>query len=256
MRMAPSPLLSKIYAESATQLYDILKKEKIEVPRVTRGRTREHRERYMVARLLATIATSGRLSYPITITHGDKPDFSLSMSSGTIGIECVEAVPEEWYEIEAMRERGQIESASFSWHFVPGVRQLSVEQKRAIAAGTLAGPPWVGKMPENQWARAMAYFIQTKSAKLQAGNYGKNTETWLLIQDEWRVPIYGRAELLSAAKKCLSQISRALNPGRHFELIFICSGETLIIFEKEKIHSQSIKNLWPLTPEQNESNCT
>lgn len=98
------PLLN-LFADTAPALLKALREVDIKVPSITKGRSHTHRERYLMARFLATTAESQLIDYPLTVTHRDKPDFVLQLGSNLIGVECVEAVPEEWYEIEAIRGR-------------------------------------------------------------------------------------------------------------------------------------------------------
>ena len=95
----------KLSAETPAELLSKLAEVEISVPLQTEGRSNEHRERYMTARLLATLADSSHLVFPLTLEHREKPDFSLNFPDRAIGIECVEAIPEEWAQIQAIRER-------------------------------------------------------------------------------------------------------------------------------------------------------
>src|SRR6185312_3755702 len=94
----------------------------IRVPRVGDGRTSQHRERYVMARFLATAYTQGLIDVPISINHRDNtgnPDFLLSFGGTEIGAECVEVVPQEWYAIEAIRRRDFPGAMTFSHRFEP-----------------------------------------------------------------------------------------------------------------------------------------
>jgi len=58
----------------------------IAVPPRSEGRRNHHAERYCIAHLLATLPIN-RLSFPLTLTHTDRPDFVLDMPGGNVGIE-------------------------------------------------------------------------------------------------------------------------------------------------------------------------
>ncbi|MEB2399385.1 MAG: hypothetical protein OZ927_07590 [Alcaligenaceae bacterium] len=77
----------------------------IAVPLRTEGRLNKYCERYMAARLLATLAANGQLSFPLEIKDRDSPDFVLHLPVKTVGIECVEAVPQEWNQIRTIRDK-------------------------------------------------------------------------------------------------------------------------------------------------------
>jgi hypothetical protein len=237
-----APNLS-LNAESASTLFAQLRRIDITVPLVTEGRTSQHREQYMMARFLSTAARLGKVAFPLAIEHRDKPDFVLSADGTEIGVECVEAVPEEWYEIEAIREREFPDAVNFGQIFRPGEKVFDKQQKIDIARGKQAGPPWVGKMTERHWAEAMEHFIGLKIEKLRAGNYSSYEEMWLLIQDEWRVPLYRPREVQGAAQLCASRIAHLLNPPC-FRAIFICSGNLLFCYENGRLDVEEIHDLW------------
>jgi hypothetical protein len=91
----------------------------------------------------------------------------------------------------------------------------------------MAGPPWVGDMAERQWADAIAFFIDDKTRKLRTGNYSAFSQHWLLIQDEWRVPMYRENEKLKAAQQCRQAVAPLLSE-QAFGRIYISSSKWLI----------------------------
>lgn len=192
-----------IFANNAEQLIELLSRTDIKVPAVIEGRKEAHRERFVMAYLLATKAES-LLSYPISVIHREKPDFAIIQQNMHIGVECVEAVPEEWYEIQAIRERKHPDSITYGHHYKPGVKSLTKGDKHELAAGRGASYPWMGDQPEREWATAMAYFINLKTAKLRAGNYNDFQEHWLLVQDEWRGTSQDSCRLIHATKGPMS----------------------------------------------------
>ncbi|NTW56904.1 MAG: hypothetical protein HGB20_07670 [Chlorobiaceae bacterium] len=66
----------------------------LDVPRRNRGRKKIHREKYSVFQFLRVMAQNDRLLYPFALLYSDKPDFVVSALNHNIGIEVVEAVPE------------------------------------------------------------------------------------------------------------------------------------------------------------------
>lgn len=232
-----------IDAASQLELLNLLAAIDIQVPLRTEGRTNSHRERYMVARLLATIAESDQISFPLRLEHREKPDFALHLQTGSIGIECVEAVSSEWAQIDAIREQDFPDAMIMLPMLKPGQKSFTLEERVAIAKGERAGPPWVGNMAEHQWAEALSYFIEQKTAKLRAGNYADFQKNWLLIQDEWRVPVYGVGERMKAAKLCAERISHFLQPPS-FNAIFICSSKWLMRLAPGPVQVELIRDLW------------
>ncbi len=76
----------------------------IDVPPRSEGRRNHHAERYCIAQVLATLPFA-RFSFPLTLTHSDKPDFLLAMPGTDVGIEHTEAVPENIARADFLRQR-------------------------------------------------------------------------------------------------------------------------------------------------------
>jgi hypothetical protein len=236
------PALS-LLVNSAAELRATLACVDITVPHVTEGRSSQHREQYLAARFFATFADTELLHYPLSIQHRDKPDFSVLAGDRSIGIECVEAVPEEWYEIQAIRERHFPDELNFGQIFHPGQRVFSKKEKLAIASGEKKGPPWAGDMAERSWAKAMEHFIRLKTSKLRSGNYSEFTEMWLLVQDEWRAPVFYPQELQLAVDLVEEQLA-PLFVAPAYSHIFVCRNSTVVTFSPEGVSFAPIVDLW------------
>lgn len=232
-------------ASSRVELQSKLSSTDITVPFRTEGRTSQHCERYMAARLLSTLADTDELTFPLEIAHTDRPDFTLTMAGTKVGLECTEAVSEEWAQIDAFRERDFPEAMVMLPMLRPGKASFSLEERLAIAKGEKAGSPWVGKMAERQWAQAQAHFIEAKTKKLRAGNYSAfgSENVWLLIQDEWRVPVYGREQVLDAARRCMELIQPLLAPPA-FGRIYIGNSKWLVRLVPGPLEIRAMRNLW------------
>lgn len=230
-------------ADTPTDLLSQLRNIDITVPSITKDRPNRARERYTMARFLATIAESKLVCYPLTIEHRDKPDFALRHQNGEIGVECVEAVPDEWYRIQEIRDRDFPDALNFGQHFQPGKRVFTDEERIEIANGSRASYPWVGNMAEEEWAKAMEHFIGSKTNKLRSGNYSEFQNMWLLIQDECRVPIHSEEDVREAAKMCLTRISEFL-VSPCFSTIYICCMGWLLSFENGRFTMKPILDLW------------
>jgi hypothetical protein len=236
------PTLSLV-ASSAVELRRRVSEIDITVPHVTEGRTSQHREQYTFARMLATFSEAGLWQYPLSVDHRDKPDFSLDGGQLRIGVECVEAVPEEWYEIQAIRERHFPDKLNFGQIFRAGQRRFTSEEKWAIASGEKKGPPWAGDMAERNWAEAIEYFVAQKTAKLRSGNYAEFSEMWLVVQDEWRAPVYHPQELSLAVSLVAPRLAALLDPPAYTRL-FVCRNHTVIMFTRTAVTFTPVLNLW------------
>lgn len=197
----------------------------------------------MTARLIATLARDSELIYPVQLLHREKPDFALSQCGEVTGIECVEAISNEWAQISVIREEDYPEAMIMLPMLKPGVDSFTRDERVEIAQGLRSGPPWVGDMAERQWAEAICHFIEDKLRKLRSGNYGEYAECWLLVHDEWRVPVYGPEQVRKAAELCVQRL-QDVTEGRSFERIYVCSGGSLLRLSPSPLTVTAIHNLW------------
>lgn len=230
-------------ADNAVDLLRQLEEIDIAVPLHDEGRTASHRERYMAARLLSTLAQTDLISYPLRLEHREKPDFALFLPDRAIGIECVEATHTEWAQIQAIRETDFPEKLIFLPILIPGETTFSTSERVQIARGERAGPPWVGSMAERQWADAIAHFIALKTKKLRKGNYSEFAENWLLIQDEWPVPLYRAEDRMEAAEMCLAKIRPQFQPPC-FSNVFVGNSSWLLHIQHSRVEMNPMRDLW------------
>ncbi|MBY0420309.1 MAG: hypothetical protein K2W88_19835, partial [Pararheinheimera sp.] len=92
-------------AASAKEFKIALSAIDVHVPPRTQGRKKDQAERYSIAHLLASLP-SEEIAYPIRLTHQDRPDFVLHMAEREIGIEHIEAVPENHVRASIFRQKG------------------------------------------------------------------------------------------------------------------------------------------------------
>jgi hypothetical protein len=235
--MKPPPL--KLVANNARQLVEQLGALDITVPLVSEGRTKEHRERYTMARFLAAVAESDLISYPIEIVQGDKPDFTLYFCGSTVGAECVEAVPQELYEIEALRERLYPDVVNFGHHFTPGKSVFTHQEKHEIARGESTGTVWMPESSRKNWTEALTHFVQQKRTKAVNGNYGSHASLWLLVHDEWPTALRFYPQQVRDAAHALAPELRT-DP---FALVFVATGDQLLCFQSGSVAVRPIPQL-------------
>lgn len=197
----------------------------------------------MAARLLSTLAETGLLSYPLRIQHREKPDFGLFSAGGAIGIECVEAIPQEWAQIQAVRAKDFPQALIFLPMLRPGETKFTIQERLEVARGERAGPPWVGNMAERQWAQAVAHFIGIKTRKLRKCDYADFDSNWLLIQDEWPVPLHDEDERMEAAFLCAA-LARSYLEGHCFAHIFVGSSRSLVHLHPGGPKAYEMRDLW------------
>ena len=179
------PKFPPISAASPAELRSKLASIEIRVVRRPARRTHASRERYSAARMLATLCESNLLVYPLVVQFRNGPDVALHMPTGSIGVECTDAIAHEWNEILDLRARSYPDAIIFLPRLKPDARSLSDEELQAYACGTKSGPPWLGDSVEKDWAQAISYFAGKKLEKLRAGAYSDYSDNWLLIHDEW-----------------------------------------------------------------------
>jgi hypothetical protein len=187
----------------------------IKVPARSNDRTTKQVERYCIAHLLATLPVE-RLSFPLTVSNPDKPDFVLHMPTGDIGIEHIEAVPENVAHAQFLREKECLGSeVYFTPHAIPGEPRKIADELRREIENDDPGDGWAGDAPEHKWANAMAYSVEKKLHKANA--YTRYPTNWLMIYDNWPLPHIDS----SKAIQLLYPLLMNLNAFSVFDTIFI-----------------------------------
>lgn len=188
----------------------------IDVPERSAGRRNHHVERYCIAHLLATLPDS-RLFFPLTLAHGDKPDFVLSMPNTSIGIEHTEAVPENVARAQFLREKGSGPDVYFTPHATPGEPRKTADELRQEIEADESGDGWVGDSAEREWAAAIVHYIKEKIPKATAAGFVRYPENWLMVYDNWPLPHTNFAK----AAVFLYPLLKELNAFAVFDAIFV-----------------------------------
>ena len=241
MSKLPNLALSALSAED---LHAQLRVIDIAVPLATEGRTKEHREQFMMAHFLATAANANKLGFPLNVKHSDKPDFLLRLAGKEVGVECVEAVPKERYEIERLREKHYPDAMNSVQRFEPGEENRTLYEKHEIASGSGALRPWMPAAAKRNWITAMKFVVHGKTEKLRKGNYSSSISTWLLVRDEWPNSLQFYPEQVREAAAELWQKLAPLFVPPAFEKVFIESGGQLLCFEKGQFAVEQVCDLW------------
>lgn len=211
------------------------------------GSSTIRRERTSMSRLLATLATSGHLQFPLQIRHQDRPDFRIVTAGVRIFVECVEAVPQEWKEIQADRRRrvhashGGEPKVVFMPRFPPDGRRDGREDRALVLSGAAAEPPWEGDEPERDWVTVMVDTIRRKRAKLLGGSYPVDGAVWLLIQDEWPLP---DVDVAAALGLLVPAVQVAFEDGLGFDRVHICTHDELVTVDASSCTQMPIVDLW------------
>lgn len=220
-------------ANNGNELIQQLSRLDISVPKITEGRTTIHRERFVMAHLLASYAMENLFGYPVIVEHVDNPDFVILYNGHKVGIECVECVPRDAYEVAALRERNRINYIGPEYNYANNAKALSKEDKIKISQGCIYGIPRMGDDPEISWSEKIHDSIMHKLYKLRGGSYGGVDEIWLLIQEECREPVC--ADDLDKAVDFLLPKLKSVFDGVYFEKIFIHTCGHFIQIEKGSV---------------------
>ena len=237
------PRFPPIEAANPAELRNRLAATQIRVVRRPTRRTHASRELYSSARMLATLSESPFLVFPLTVEFRDGPDLALHMPAASIGIECTDAIAEEWAAILDLRAREYPGAVIFLPRLQPDVRSLSQEDLRAYASGAKAGSPWIGDSVERDWAQAILHFAERKLKKLRAGAYSDFTENWLLIHDEWAMHPIGAKEQ-SIAASLLARSSASLFSAPCFSRVLVEGSKWLTSLTEESHEITPIIDLW------------
>lgn len=176
------------------------------VPRKGQGRKKEHVEKYSAFQFFQVMAQNDQLSYPFALVHRDKPDFVASLANLKIGIEVVEAVPQNkaleqasraslpkrraWGRLYGITERNkkfdEIKNEIEVGNKI--VTSEDIEISEDILDDKVFGVSFLDDEIEMRWVEAMIYFVNKKRMILNKNNFEKLEKNWLLVYDNWPAP--------------------------------------------------------------------
>ncbi|MGD9656125.1 MAG: hypothetical protein AB7U61_00555 [Methylocystis sp.] len=229
-------------ANNEAELYAELQKIDISVPGLAEGRTTKHTEIWTICRLLSSLAHAGKLTYPLTVSHTDKPDFFAYLGDAKIGIEVTEATSQNYAECRALAAREFPDAIIDLGLFRPGKPKLSaVEIRKALSEKRLRSEGWGGNSVEHEWAWYIQERVDEKLIKLPRYNTHGCQETWLSIYSNTPSPNIHQEEALAILFPLLSDYW-SLSPA--FAAIFIEYGQTIIRITDEGWEKFALHNLW------------
>lgn len=195
-----------INAENSKSLLNQLISMSLIVPLRSDGRETEHIERYAISHLLAAISESDLLKYPIHIEHSDRPDFVISTSNTSIGVEVTEAVSQNSAHAAFLREKGCGPEVYFPLPIELGEKQKKSKQLKKEIEANRPGLPWMGDESERIWAQVMSHFTECKVKSCTKVGFMRHDRNWLLIDDNWGIPQLDiEVGLAKFHEKCLEQ---------------------------------------------------
>jgi len=238
---------AKVYpdykASSKADLLRYLKQQNIKAPPKRKDLSTEHRERWQGFRLLATWATGGRFSYPLKLIHQDKPDFLLSYNEHKSGIECTEAVSQEWLETVALAERqGKEDFAPLMSQFKRGVKLTPFEKRKIVQnQSSGVGEGWGTNGFDREWALCIMDSVVKKTEQFNKPDFKKYDENWLLVFDNRFVPPVG---IKASIEKLIVVLKNYWIRKNCYDDILIETGGVLVEIHPSKWNQQPIVDLW------------
>lgn len=230
-------------AKNSEQLVAALERLDISVPGRISGRTTEHTERWIMARLLATLVPEGCLEFPISVTHRDRPDFLLQSPNAQTGVEASEAISEQYAAYCALAEREFPEVFLEPAHFRWGQPDMSAEEMRELLRQSqLSTDGWSGRSAEREWALFLKSVIDAKLRKLANPGFCKFRRNWLAIYDNLPMPNINLERAISMLKPLLKCIW-SKNP--NFDAVFIEHGPIIAKISAHSSQHLILNDLWP-----------
>lgn len=214
----------------------------ITVPLRTEGRTTSHTETWAICRLLATLAESNLVCYPISVQHRDRPDFHIQMGISEVGVEVTEAVTKQYAAYSALAEREFPDVFLEPGHFRWGSPILSTEEMRSLLRqGQLTAKPWIGDRAEREWALYMQSVIETKLTKLAKPGFCHFSENWLSIYDN--LPLC-HIHLEKAISFLLPTLEACWSRNPAFSAIYIEHGPVIAMLSRSEVRHLVLCDLW------------
>ncbi|MFC5577015.1 hypothetical protein ACFPOA_03165 [Lysobacter niabensis] len=204
------------------------------MPDRANGRTKDHTERYCIARLLATVA--GDLDYPFMIVHDDRPDFVLVSVPSRIGIEHTEVVPENVARASFLRSKGLGPNVYFTPRATFGEERKTAQELKGEIERDEPSGGWYGESPERETADAIAGFSLSKLTSSQKDGYRLFDKNWLLLYNNWPAPAVDLGKSASMA------YPKMLSDGvfSTFERVYIIDSQNLIILSAAGVQTVAL----------------
>lgn len=228
--------------KNKSDLFGILQSIDITVPPRTEGRTTEHVETWAICRLLATLANSNFINYPISVSHLDRPDFQVQFGNAKVGIELTEAVSEQYAAYSALAEREFSDVFLEPGHFRWGSPNLTIDEMRTLLRqDQLSAQPWIGDRAEQEWALYIQSVIASKLTKLAKPGFCQLPENWLCIYDNLPLCHINLEKAISILRPALADWwSR--NPS--FSTIYIEHGPVIAVLSHSTVCHLVLYDLW------------
>ena len=227
--------------DSKAELLSALRAENITLPLRSEGRSKEHIERWILCRLVATLAAQDLVAFPFLANKRERPDFDIGMAEERIGLEVSEALQANYAEHQKIQETEFPDSFMEPGHFRRGVVPQQ-RQREILASRRLSALPIMGDALEREWAEGIAAVVATKQKKLAKPGFEKRAVNWLAIMDS--LPIHN--DWIPKGLTFLRPLLEPIWSGQpSFNKIFVDhGGPTLVILCRDTQTIVPINNVW------------
>ena len=128
----------------------------------------------------------------------------------------------------------------FISHHQPGESKKSAKKLIEEIQADLSGPGWAGDSVEREWSGAMLHFVKNKIETLAKEGFAKFKQNWLLIYDNWSLPVLDREK----AAQFLSPKFIESNCFNSFSTVCIITGDLVYGFSNTGYVKHEINDLW------------
>ena len=200
-------------AETSGQLKAALLRMRANVRPLGDGQRKEDVERWAIRRLLASCSVApgeGTLSlfgFPLRVLGGERPDFQLVSSLGTVGVEVTQAVPKNLaWGLGNLRKESRMPDAeqvgepserTNGFEYPEFDPEEVLDKHEALRKASLIRGNRVLFLPDEasvceNWVEAVVSRIKAKDGRFADSGSDRNV---LLIDDQWPSPLCWRRRL-------------------------------------------------------------
>ncbi len=235
--------MDDLQAVDVQELREKLQRVDISVPSKAGGRT-THVETWVICRLLSTLATAGKLSYPLYLHKRERPDFLLTCADNKTGIEITEAVPgclHKFFDV-AEREFPDATIMEIPDFVFDGSCPTTQDMRQYLRENEerLRGRGWLGDEPERKWAELVYGVIDRKLDRLKQDEFKKHPRNWLAIYDN--LPLPG-INLQNAIDCLLPRICETWSNMPCFNAVFIEHGSSIVQITADSAEHMALDDL-------------
>ena len=240
--MSPSVSLQNmnICALGKSELISVLRKIDISVPPRNKGRTNDHVERWLIARVLASLGETGALAYPLRVQKSERPDFLITQNGDVSGFEITEAINPQSAQVESLPEAQQENTVIDVGHFKWGKKHRLKKLRDIASRKKLTAAPWVGDAVEREYAQMVSDVILKKTAVLNKAGFNRVPENNLVIYVNQMLPIL---ETKKASAMCSESLQSYWGESS-FDHVYVECGSEIHHYSANGTEVIQLNNLW------------